>query len=82
MASSKMKDTKRIGVDYEMEFKNRFELQTFIGELLDEKMGQEVVEVSSSTNETTGRCDLEIEFQNGDTAKMSIVMKSSDGKEK
>lgn len=77
-----MKDTKRIGVDDEMEFKDRFELQTFIGELLEEKMGQEVVDVSSSTNETTGRCDLEIEFKNGDTAKMSISMASSDGKVK
>lgn len=76
-----MKDTKRIGVDDKMEFKDRFALQTFIGELLEKEMGQEV-DVSSSTNETTGRCDLEIEFKNGDTAKMSISMASSDGKVK
>lgn len=61
-----------------MQFKNKFELQDFIVEMLQEKMGEQTEDVYGECNESTGRADIIIEFKNGDTATLKLDMKDKD----
>lgn len=65
-----------------MEVKNRFELVRKVGDILQKEMGKEVEDISSETNESTGRCDLLIEFKNGDTATLNLKMEDENGNSK
>lgn len=65
-----------------MNFDNRFDLMRHIGDILHQKFEGKAEDVYSELNESTGRCDIIIEFNNGDTGKLSISMTDKEGKEK
>lgn len=67
----------------ELAFKDRFQLVQWLGDLVAKNTTEDTLEdISSSINETTGLCDLELTFKNGDTAKISVSMEDSNFKSK
>lgn len=57
-----------------MNFKDKYELQEWLGNALNEKFGKSLDGLSGETNDVTGRCDIILEFPNGDVATLSIEM--------
>lgn len=65
-----------------MKFTSRYLLAEHIGDVLEKEMGKEVEDISTESNSSTGRCDLIVEFKDGDTATLSITMTDKDGNSK
>jgi len=61
-----------------MEFKDRYELQDFLAEMLQKTIGVQTENISGESNDSTGRADIIIEFKNGDTATLKIEMEDKD----
>lgn len=65
-----------------MNFKDRFEFQEWLGSLLQDTIGDRVEDISGNSNNTTGRCEIEIRFKNGDEAVISISMENQNSNQK